>query len=130
MVPFLNNQKGYNCSATHSVSLFVSTTTRSDCFRPYQLALDPSRPPLFVASSEFEVSADRSIVNQTPYWNVSRIRTYPALERTPHWNVLRIGTHSVLERIHHWILLTSWFSSVFAGIPYWNASCVGTAPSS
>ena len=27
MVPFLNNQKGYNCSTTHSVSLFVSTTT-------------------------------------------------------------------------------------------------------
>ena len=42
MVPFLNNQKGYNCSTTHSVSLFVSITTRSDCFRPYQLALDPS----------------------------------------------------------------------------------------
>jgi len=43
MVPFLNNQKGYNSSAAHSVSLFVSTATRSDCFRPYQLALDPSR---------------------------------------------------------------------------------------
>jgi len=41
MVPFLNNQKGYNCSTTHSVSLFVSITTRSDCFRPYQLALAP-----------------------------------------------------------------------------------------
>jgi len=59
MVPFLNNQKGYNSSTTHSASLFVSTATRSDCFRPYQLALDPSRPPLFVAS--FKVSTDRSV---------------------------------------------------------------------
>jgi len=50
MVPFLNNQKGYNCSTTHSVSLFVSTTTSSAWNRPYHFALDPSRPPLLVAT--------------------------------------------------------------------------------
>jgi len=104
MVPFLNNQKGYNCSATHSVSLFVSTTTRRDCFRPYQLALDPSRPPLLVAT-ENSRSNDRS-VNR-----LLRIGTYPVLERIPCWNVSRIEAYSVLEYI-----------------PYWNISRIGTDP--
>lgn len=41
MTPFLNNQKGCNCSAVHPVSLFVSIAISSDCFMPGQFLLGP-----------------------------------------------------------------------------------------
>jgi len=69
-MPFLSNQKGYcNSSAAHSASLFVSTTTSSHWNGPCQLALDPSRPPLLVAS-KFAKTVDRGMCS--------------ALERVPH----------------------------------------------